>query len=307
MAALAKAKATPGSPAAYPGTEAEFDPSDFFDAAAAARFSKATLKGISDAKAAKKKAKTKAAPRGLVAEANFIAAKHAASHAAAAAAAAELASSPAKSALSSLTVNSTAQHQSAADKPGKRAVTLVFDMVASSGNSAAALQATASRASAIDKLTARQSAVLLPPSPDQAPPKFASAPAAHASLSATPFSFHAAAARSQIPATDHTASSSAAATAGHAAAGGAQHIQTGSPLPLNPHKLSSTAAAAAEHAAAGGTQVARMSPEPEPATASEGSDAEEEWEVVTGAEHLKQPKNAKAQWLASGATCTVKR
>ena len=176
VAALAKARATPDSPAAYTGAEAEPKPSataPFLDVLAVAKLSPTTMKALSDAKAPKKKRRARAAPRGLVAEANNIAAKHAASHAAeaaAAAAAAAFASSPASSALSSLTVKDTAQRQSPAHKPDKPAVTPVFGMVASSGDSAAALQATASRASATDKLTARQSAVLPPPLPDQALP-----------------------------------------------------------------------------------------------------------------------------------------
>ena len=304
VAALAKARASPGDPAAYTGAEAEPKPSataPFFDVLAAARLSKAIVKGLSNARAAEKKSKARAAPRGLVAEFNNIAAKHAASHAD------DFASSPASSALSSLTVKGTAQRQSAAHKPGKPAVTPVFAMTASSGGSAAAPQATASRASATDKLTARQSAVLPPPLPDQATSKSALAPPADASLWSSAFGLHAAAARSQLPAILHTASSTAAATADHAAASDAQHVQTGSPPPLNAHKLSSTSAAAADHAAASGTQLAQTSPEPKPATASEGSDDEGHWEVVPGAEHLKQLKDAKARRLASGATCTIRR
>ena len=313
VAALAKARATPDSPAAYTGAEAEPKPSataPFLDVLAVAKLSPTTMKALSDAKAPKKKRQARAAPRGLVAEANNIAAKHAASHAAeaaAAAAAAAFASSPASSALSSLTVKDTAQRQSPAHKPDKPAVTPVFGMVASSGDSAAALQATASRASATDKLTARQSAVLPPPLPDQALPQSALTPAAHASLRPSPFSFHTAAASSQVPALDHTASSTASAAADHPAARGAQPIQTGSLPPPNGHKFSGTAAAAADHAAAGGTQVAQTGAEPKPATASEGSNGEVQWEVVPGAAHLEQLKDATAQRLATGATCTVKR
>ena len=60
---------------------------------------------------------------------------------------------------------------------------------------------------------------------------------------------------------------------------------------------------AADHAAASGTQAAQ----PKPATAPEESDGEGQWEVVPGAQHLKQLKDVKARWLANGATCTVKR
>lgn len=172
-------------------------------------------------------------------------------------------------------------------------------MIAASGSSATASQATASRASATDNLTVRQSAIL-PPMPDQQPHKSALALATDASLQSSPFSFHADAARLPSPANNCTVSNSAAAAWGSQAA-------IGSPLPTTDYTASSPAAAAADGTAAGGTQAAQTVREPKLATASERSDAEGRWEVVPGAEHLKQLKDAKARWLASGATCTVKR
>ena len=77
-----------------------------------------------------------------------------------------------------------------------------------------------------------------------------------------------------------------------------------------PHTFRSTAAVAAGLAAglaaATGIQAAGSGTEHKPAIAQE-SDAEEQWEVVPGAEHLKQLKSAKARWLSCGGTSTLKK
>ena len=271
----AKARAASGSPAADPDAEAEPSQSTaapFFDVMAAAKLSPATLKAISDAKATKEKTQGGAAPRGPVTEGIIMAPQHAASRATAAAA-----SSSVTSASKNPAVSDTAQRMSAAHKPGKPAVTPVFAMVAASGESAAASQATASRASAADKLTVRCPGFLPPVLDLSFKPSFgpAFAAGADASLWPRPFSF--------------------------------APVATGSPLPPMAPNFRSTSAAAASLAAANGTQAAQTGAEPKPASASEGGNGEGQWEVVPGAEHLEQLKDAKARWLSRGATSTIKK
>ena len=271
----AKARAASGSPAADPDAEAEPSQSTaapFFDVMAAAKLSPATLKAISDAKATKEKTQGGAAPRGPVTEGIIMAPQHAASRATAAAA-----SSSVTSASKNPAVSDTAQRMSAAHKPGKPTVTPVFAMVAASGKSAAASQATASRASATDKLTVRCPEFLPPVLDPSFKPSFgpAFAAGADASLWPRPFSF--------------------------------APVATGSPLPPMAPNFRSTSAAAASLAAANGTQAAQTGAEPKPASASEGGNGEGQWEVVPGAEHLEQLKDAKARWLSRGATSTVKK
>ena len=77
---------------------------------------------------------------------------------------------------------------------------------------------------------------------------------------------------------------------------------SGSPLAAILHRtFRSKAAAAVGLPAASGSQTAQTGAEPKPATASEQSDVEEQWEVVPGAEHLKQLKDAKARLLSEHA------
>ena len=171
---------------------------------------------------------------------------------------------------------STATHTGAGAKP---AVGPRFAMTAASGDSAAASQTTFRRASIANKLALRHPD-LLPPAHDQASFRFALSPAfaagGDASFRPPPFSF--------APAS------------------------SGSPLAAILHRtFRSKAAAAVGLPAASGSQTAQTGTEPKPATACEESDAEEQWEVVPGAEHLKQLKDAKARWLSCGGTCTVKR